>query len=258
MGNNAMDRRTFLKLGGLLATGAVVGPGSQLLIARAAGSSGANGDKQYAMVIDLNKCDDSCDGECAAACREENNVPIYGDNRYDAYWLRMATARQELPEEMVEEAPEREIPLLCMHCEDPPCVHVCVTKASFIRKEDGVVLIDEHLCIGCRYCIIACPYRARSMIFRKWEDAKNEQMGFSVNPERPELMIGVASKCTFCAHLIDKGEDPACVQKCPNNAFVFGNAADPESEVAQLIASGETEVLRPVLEVKPNVHYKGL
>lgn len=255
MGKNEMDRRTFLKMGGLLATGAVVAPGSQLLIARAAGSSGSegNGDKQYAMVIDLDKCNGDCDKECEAACREENNVPIYGDKRYDAYWLRMATAKQDLPG-----APERDIPLLCMHCEDPPCVHVCVTKASFIRKKDGVVLIDEHLCIGCRYCIIACPYRARSMIFRKWDDAKNEQMGFKTNPNRPELMIGVASKCNFCVHLVDKGEDPACVQKCPNNAFKFGLASDSESEVAELIATGDTEVLRPVLEVKPNVHYKGL
>lgn len=253
MGNNEMDRRTFLKMGGLLATGAVVAPGSQLVIAKAVGSSGGDGDKQYAMVIDLDKCNGDCDGECAAACREENNVPIYGDKRYDAWWLRMAEAKQHVPG-----APEREIPLLCMHCEDPPCVHVCVTKASFIRKEDGVVLIDEHLCIGCRYCIVACPYRARSMIFRKWEDRKNEQMGFEINPNRPELMIGVASKCTFCAHLIDKGEDPACVQKCPNDAFVFGLASDPDSEVAKLIATGETEVLRPVLEVEPNVHYKGL
>lgn len=257
MGNNGMDRRTFLKMGGLLATGAVLAPGSQLLIARAAGSAGSDGDKQYAMVIDLDKCDGECDGECIAACREENNVPIYGEGeeyeRYNAWWLRMASAQQEVPG-----APEREIPLLCMHCEDPPCVHVCVTKASFVRKEDGIVLIDEHLCIGCRYCIIACPYRARSMIFRKWEDAKNEELGYSVNPDRPELMIGVASKCTFCVHKVDQGEEPACVEKCPNNAFVFGLASDPNSEVAKLIATGETQVWRPVLEVKPNVHYRGL
>ncbi|MHB0915470.1 MAG: sulfate reduction electron transfer complex DsrMKJOP subunit DsrO [Thermoleophilia bacterium] len=256
MGKNDIDRRTFLKMGGLLATGAVVAPGSQLLIARAAGSSGSKDEKQYAMVIDLDKCDGSCDDECATACREENNVPIYGKGkeyeRYNAWWLRMASAKQHQPG-----APEREIPLLCMHCEDPPCVHVCVTKASFVR-EDGIVLIDEHLCIGCRYCVIACPYRARSMIFRKWDDAKNEQLGYEVNPNRPELMIGVASKCSFCVHLVDKGEDPACVQKCPNDAFVFGDAADPDSEVAKMIATGNTEVLRPVLEVEPHVHYKGL
>lgn len=234
-------------MGGLLAAVTAATPASQLVLAKAMGSAGPRTKLQYAMVVDSNKCD-GC-RVCEDACRRENNVPLYGDQRYDIYWIRVAQATpHELPG-----AEERNVPLLCVHCEDPPCVHVCPTKASFVRETDGIVLIDEHRCIGCRYCVIACPYRARAITFKNIPDE------MWTNREVPKLMLGVATKCTFCAHRkLDEGELPACVEECPMNALTFGNKNDPSSDVAQIIAEERVTVLRPNLEVKPNVFYLGV
>jgi len=237
-----MDRRTFLKLGGALALGTVVTPGTHVLLASQEKKQKDGSTKRFAMVVDLDKCN-GCK-VCEGVCRDENNVPLYGDKRYDAYWLRVADIKQELPGAEV-----RHLPLMCQHCDDPPCVHVCVTKASFVR-EDGIVSIDEHLCIGCRYCVYACPYRARSIIFKdsdKW-----------TNKEVPKMMVGVATKCTFCVHRVDEGRKPACVEECPHNALIFGDMNDPESKVAKLIANANVKVLRPEKRVGPGVFYKGL
>lgn len=239
-----MDRRTFLKLGGAAALGTVLTPGTRYLLASQEEKPGSESKTRWAMVVDLDKCT-GCK-VCEKVCRDENNVPYYGNERYDAYWMRVADIRKE---HVVEDVKELHVPLMCQHCEDPPCVHVCVTKASFVR-EDGIVLVDEHKCIGCRYCVIACPYRARSIIFKnnnKW-----------TNHDVPKMMINVATKCSFCVHRVDEGKDPACVEKCPHNALIFGNLKDPDSEVARIVAKGKVQVLRPNLEVGPGVFYNGL
>ncbi|MHB8792104.1 MAG: sulfate reduction electron transfer complex DsrMKJOP subunit DsrO [Thermoleophilia bacterium] len=263
MANEGMDRRSFLKLGGLVAAAGAALPASQLLVTSTMASSGSSSKKaiQYAMTVNLNNCD-GCK-ECEKACREENNVPdleaTYGEDavRYTPYWIRVAQMKQDLPG-----AEERPIPLLCMHCSDPPCVHVCVTKASFVREKDGIVLIDEHRCIGCRYCVIACPYRARTIVFRENPVPRDEQ-----NSKVPAMMLGVATKCTFCAHKdLEAGEIPACVEACAKHmkevggkpALEFGNRNKENEKVARQIAEGEVQVLRPNLEVKPNVYYLGL
>lgn len=265
MANEGMDRRTFLKLGGLIAAAGASMPASQLLVASTMASSGTSKSKslQYAMTVNLNTCD-GCK-ECEEACRKENNVPdlkaAYGDDaeRYTPYWIRVAQMKQEISGEEIEARP---IPLLCQHCSDPPCVHVCVTKASFVREKDGIVMIDEHRCIGCRYCVIACPYRARTIVFRDNPMPRDQQ-----NTKVPGLMLGVATKCTFCAHRdLDGGVLPACVEACEKHmarknkkpALVFGNRKDPQEKVARQIAEGDVQVLRPNLEVKPNVFYLGL
>lgn len=263
MANEGMDRRSFLKLGGLLAAAGAAMPASQLLVTSTMASSGTSSKKaiQYAMTVNLNNCD-GCK-ECEKACREENNVPdleaTYGEDaaRYTPYWIRVAQMKQDLPG-----TEERPIPLLCMHCSDPPCVHVCVTKASFVREKDGLVLIDEHRCIGCRYCVIACPYRMRTIVFRENPVPRSEQ-----NSKVPAMMLGVATKCTFCAHKdLEAGEIPACVEACAKHmkeiggkpALEFGNRNNDKEKVARQIAEGEVQVLRPNLEVKPNVYYLGL
>ena len=240
----------------MLGLAGVAMPVSQLVVSSTMASSGSNSKSlQYSMTVDLNKCD-GCEAYpkpyCEIACREENNVPDlvqqYGPDaeRYNAYWIRLAKREQELPG-----TSEQPVPLLCQHCSDPPCVHVCPTKASFVREKDGIVLIDEHRCIGCRYCVIACPYRARTIVFRNNEDTENDTV--------PKMMLGVATKCTFCAHKnLDAGELPACVIRCPQKALTFGNRGDASTKVAQQIASGKVEMLRPNLEVKPNVFYLGL
>lgn len=247
MGIDAMDRRTFLKLGGMLAAVTAATPASQLVLSKATGSGSSKTRLQWAMVVDANKCN-GCK-VCETACRNENNTPLYGDQRYDIYWIRVAQAK---PHELAG-ADDRNVPLLCQQCEDPPCVHVCPTKASFRREEDGIVLIDEHRCIGCRYCVIACPYRARAIVFKDITDKMWK------NREVPKMMLGVATKCTFCAHRkLEEGELPACVEECPHDALTFGNRNDPKSKVARIIAEERVTVLRPNLEVKPNVFYLGV
>ncbi|MHB9112847.1 MAG: sulfate reduction electron transfer complex DsrMKJOP subunit DsrO [Thermoleophilia bacterium] len=257
MANEGMDRRSFLKLGGLIAAAGAAMPASQLLVTSTMASSGTSTKKsiQYAMTVDLNKCD-GCK-VCEEACREENNVPDYVEkygedaDRYNAYWIRVAEMQQEVSNTEIEARP---IPLLCQHCTNPPCVHVCPTKASFVREKDGIVMIDEHRCIGCRYCVIACPFRARSIVFRENPVPPAEQ-----NSKVPAMMLGVATKCTFCAHKdLEAGEKPACVEKCPMDALKFGNRNDKRETVARQIADGQTLLLRPNLELEQNVFYLGL
>lgn len=245
MGLDNLDRRAFLKLGGALAAGSLITPAQMLLAAEPeAVKEGVARGTKWAMVVDVSKCE-NCDGrECEEICRVENNVPYYGDPELDAYWLRVAKVKQDLPG-----TPEKQVPLLCQHCEDAPCVHVCPVAASF-KRDDGIVLVDMHRCIGCRYCMIACPYKARSFIVKENEVRTNKSV--------PKMMDGVATKCTFCVHRVDKGNLPACVEKCPEKALDFGDSNDPESSVAKAIASGNTTTLRTNLHTGPSVHYLGL
>lgn len=153
------------------------------------------------------------------------------------------------------------MPILCNHCEHPPCVQVCLTFASF-KRSDGIVMIDTHRCIGCRYCMIACPYGARSFNYEYPEHGLKK-----VNPEVPMRTKGVVEKCTFCAHRIDeaiiKGEEPvpACVEACKTlgkGALTFGNIKDPESEVSRLLRSNFAVQLRANLGTDPHVFYINL
>ena len=254
MGNDRLDRRTFLKMGGLLAAAGVTIPAaSQIFAPSGLASSGRESstasDVSWTMVADVSKCSPDCT-ICEEACADENNLPRYPGNlsRYDPYWLRIIEAKKEISGV---DNKALSLPVMCMMCENPPCTHVCPTKASFIRP-DGLVMIDEHRCIGCRYCVIACPYRVRFMIFK---DIPDDQW---TNRKVPKLMRGVASKCTFCVHRIDDGKLPRCVVDCPEKALTFGDRNDPETKVAQLLEPGTAQVLRPNLRVGPNVFYLGL
>ena len=117
------------------------------------------------------------------------------------------------------------LPVSCQHCDDPECVHVCPTGASY-KREDGVVLVDHSKCIGCQYCVMACPYGVRA-----YDEGRDK---------------GVIEKCTMCAHLIDKGEQPACVRHCPGQARLFGDLDDPESAPSKMRASKKTHKLTDV------------
>ena len=126
------------------------------------------------------------------------------------------------------------VPKLCNHCANPPCVQVCSVGATF-RTPDGVVLVDEKYCVGCRYCIQACPYGARYM-----------------HPQKH-----VADKCTFCYHRISKGLLPACVEVCPTQARIFGEVDNASSPIRRFIRFNRTMVLKPALNTKPMVFYAG-
>lgn len=191
---------------------------------------------------------------CVAACDLANNVPRMPDNpRFDCYMIRIIAAKA------TEDANWRFFPLMCQECEHPACVEVCPTKASY-KRPDGIVVVDLHRCIGCRYCMVACPYNARTFTFKDpLEDLKK------INPEVPIRKDGVPMKCEFCRWLIDmercegvKNPKPVCVQVCPYNALVFGNLKDPNSEVSKIVRTSKVIRLRGGLGTDPKVFYHNL
>lgn len=179
--------------------------------------------KRYAMVIDLRKCI-GCHS-CSVACKVENEVP-------PAVWRSWVKVMEKGVYPDVRTAA---LPVLCNNCENAVCVKVCPTKASY-QRDDGIVMIDPHKCVGCKYCMAACPYQVRYL-----------------NPVRK-----YAQKCYFCAHRVDRGLQPACVETCPAGARTFGDLNDPTSEVAQLVIKNATSVLKPESGTKPSVFYIGL
>ncbi|MCL4425766.1 MAG: 4Fe-4S dicluster domain-containing protein [Firmicutes bacterium] len=172
------------------------------------------------MVIDLRRCVGCM--SCQVTCKMENNVP------FDFFRSKvLITERGTYPD-----VKRRFLPVLCNHCEESPCVQVCPVGASY-RREDGVVLVDQDKCIGCGYCVEACPYDARY-----------------VNP-----FTGLADKCTFCQPRIDSGLEPACVHNCMGQARIFGDLNDPNSAVAKLVSSNSVQTLKGNLGTEPHVFY---
>lgn len=172
------------------------------------------------MVIDTAACL-HC-GACLVACRAENDVPLgHSRNRL------LERQRGRYPTLSV-----RMEPAQCMQCEDAPCVRVCPTGASY-RDANGVVLVNADDCIGCRYCMQACPYDARY-----FDEAS-----------------GTVDKCTFCEHRVARGEEPACVATCPTRTRLFGDLADPSSLVARLVATRDVTVMAPEAGTTPKVFY---
>jgi Fe-S-cluster-containing dehydrogenase component len=176
--------------------------------------------KRYALAVDSRKCL-NCKA-CVVACRAENQVPL-GHSRNGISEERRGT----WPHLLAAFEPEQ-----CQHCDHPSCVRVCPTGASY-QREDGVVLINDADCIGCRYCMIACPYDAR--FFR--EDR------------------GVVEKCTLCSHRIDRGGIPACVETCPSKVRVFGDLNDANGPLQQLLATREFRVRKPQTGNGPAIFY---
>jgi len=181
---------------------------------------GQDQKKRYAMLVDVSKCYGCM--ACVTACASENNVPI-GNFRT---WVEKVVLKSGVP---------AFVPKLCNHCEHPSCAPACPVGAIDVR-EDGIVLINDEKCIGCGACVKACPYGA---IF--------------LDPVK-----GTSNKCTFCAHRLDKGLLPACVETCPTGARVFGDINDPNSEISKYLGSHSTDVLRPETGNDPHVFYVGL
>ncbi len=220
------------------------------------------------MVIDLDKCV-GCQA-CTIACKEENNVP-HGSpqeqsRRREIYWNKViAVSEGKYPTVRIEF-----IPMPCMHCDDAPCIIVCPAKATY-RRNDGIVIQDFRRCIGCRYCIVVCPYGVRSFNFKDQQEKEYHRPDLPPNrADRghwpfPQRVRGVVEKCTFCFHRIDQGiRDgkkigvdvvPACVEACPAKARVFGDLDDPDSEVSHLLASRGSFRLREELSTHPKVYY---
>ncbi len=174
---------------------------------------------RYAMAIDPKRCVGCAD--CVVACQTENNVPI-------------GYCRDWIVEELTGQYPTLELEIRterCNHCSDAPCVRSCPTGASHYEY-GGIVLVTHNECIGCKACIVSCPYDARY-----------------VHPE------GYVDKCTFCIHRVEEGMDPACVSVCPTHAFIFGDMDDPNSEVSKTLRSRKSKTLIPEAGTEPNIFY---
>ncbi len=243
-----LARRDFLKLTG---AGVIGLAGIQLMRpAHASSGSTEKGEHQWAMVIDQSKCT-GC-GHCTLACRAHNDVPP------SISWNEVIEVEQVGNKDVF-------LPRPCMQCAKAPCVDVCPVGASHYRP-DGIVMMDYDICIGCRYCEIACPYGARSFNWKEF-DGDNPAVPTWGQPEVERRPRGVVEKCSFCYQRIDRGmahgltpgvdqdATPACVVACPTGARVFGDLNDPESKVSQLIRKRSTHRLRVDLGTEPRVYY---
>ena len=248
------SRRAFLKeaMGGTLAT---VLPLSAftVLTNEQARAAVAESKVRWAFLVDTNKCI-GC-GLCVTACKNENEIPF--DAPVTRTWVERYVvtkdgethadspmgARDGFTDPAIREqeydaddiAKAFFVPKLCNQCENPACVQVCPVGATY-QTHDGVVLVDREWCIGCGYCIMACPYGVRFF-----------------HPEHK-----VADKCNFCYHRITKGLNPACVQACAFGARRIANLRDPDDPVTQIILSERVSVLKDEYGTKPHVFYLGL
>ncbi len=198
---------------------------------------------RWGMLIDATKCARGCDA-CVKACDDEFGLTNSNRPEIDAHYIRMLNLRDK------QTGRTYSLPMLCQHCEHPPCVDVCPTGASF-RRADGIVLVDKHICIGCRYCMMACPYKARSFIH---EDLTNQL------PHAPRGK-GTVESCTFCVHRVDAGHTPACVEACASEghrAMVFGDLNDPNSEISKRARQVPSQQVRADLELNTAVRYEGV
>lgn len=237
-------RRAVLKAGA--AGAALAAPGLHLIELAAARppDQPASPQHRWGLLIDASKCADGCTA-CVEACHEENGVTGSGRPETDAQWIRKVHLRDP------ETGFSQSFPLMCQHCEEPPCVDVCPTGASF-RRIDGIVLVDKHICIGCRYCMMACPYKARSFIH---EDVEGQK------PYAPRGK-GTVESCTLCVHKVDRGDGTtACAEACAregHRAIVFGDLNDPNSEIAQRLKSEPSTEIRSDLHLNLGVRYQGI
>lgn len=223
-------RRTLLGQMARLTAGAALVPFSSLTNAGInAQPSRREGDssKRYAMLIDLRKCI-GCQA-CTVSCHIENEAPLGS--------FRTIVSQYEVENEDTGDIATMMLPRLCNHCETPPCVPVCPVQATY-QREDGIVVVDNEACVGCAYCVQACPYDARFI---------NEY-------------TQTADKCTFCAHRLDVGLLPACVESCVGGARIIGDIRDPDSQISRMMAEHHDDlmVLKPEQGTSPHVFYLGM
>ncbi len=198
---------------------------------------------RWGLLIDTDKCHRECQA-CVTACNEEHNLTGFDRPLTDPQWIR----KMELVDEQT--GHETSLPMLCQHCEHPPCVDVCPTGSSF-RREDGVVLVDKHTCIGCRYCVMACPYKARSFV----HEALHNQKPYSPRGK------GTVESCTLCIHRVDRGRTPACVEACQSEgggAMVFGDLNDASSALSRTLRDAPSRQVRADLGLNTGVRYRNV
>lgn len=245
-------RRDFLNNSAKLAAGVTLAPGVMLYgVAHARPADQPASDKvRWGMLVDTNKCAKGCDA-CVTGCEKENGWGVgssdeqHSNANQKAQWIRKVELRNTATGSV------HSLPMMCQHCETPPCVDVCPTGAS-MKRADGIVLVDKHICIGCRYCMMACPYKARSFVHEALEDQR---------PYAPRGK-GTVESCTFCVHKLDAGEGTtACAEACNtegHKAIIVGDLKDPNSEIAQAVAKHATTQVRADLGLNTGMRYRGI
>ncbi|OGO44612.1 MAG: 4Fe-4S ferredoxin, partial [Chloroflexi bacterium RBG_16_63_12] len=182
--------------------------------------------KRYGFVIDISRCIDC--RACLVACSAENNVGM----QYTRIWVKDTGVKGEFPK-----LTRTFVPYNCMHCENPPCVEVCVSGATYKDKDTGLVLVDQEACIGCGYCVEACPYDARYL----------------------DRARGVVDKCTGCIQRVLVGQQPACVTTCVGKARLFGDLNDPNSEVSVALKNAKAvqrlDYEKNGVDTDPNIYF---
>ena len=251
------DRRKFLKVIGastLLGVGGIAGAGA---FEEVRASDLLAGTKQegtrWAFVIDVWKLETEGDYQrIIDACHRRHNVPSIANPKHAVKWIWTEDYRHAFPSTGSPYAPQRveqkPFLVLCNHCDKPACVRVCPVQATF-KRPDGLIQQDEHPCIGCKFCMVACPYGARSY---NWVPPREHLA--EIDPGFVPRTMGVVEKCTLCYERLDRGLAPYCVEAA-NGAVVVGNLNDPDSEVRRLINSRYTVRRKPELGTEPMVFY---
>ena len=202
---------------------------------------------RYGMAIDLSRCI-GCN-TCAVACKVSNNLPK------DVWWNVVHTEGRDFADTSKGtyggEMQLSWLPVNCMHCENAVCEEVCPTGAT-VKRDDGIVTVDEETCIGCKSCMEACPYDVRRLIENEPEYYLELPIG---DPAAKSHKGGTVEKCDFCAGRIDRGEKPACMELCPGRARYWGDLDDPESEVRQFLSGRNATVLLEEEGTSPSVYY---
>ncbi len=208
---------------------------------------------RYAMVIDVKTCI-GC-RRCVYACVKENNIGRdSGFNYIQLLAMEEGSIDLERADLYYSEGSQPNhwyLPTQCMQCDNPPCVQACPVTATW-KEADGIVVIDYKKCIGCRYCMIACPYWARHFNWKKPYVPKE-----GINPDVPIRPTGVVEKCTFCIHRVRKGQTTRCVEACPVRARIFGDLNDPNSSVSQILRTRRIFRLKEELGTEPRIFYVG-
>ncbi len=269
------QRRKFLKIAGASVVAGISAPAiAKLSASPAEASSTAHGESsthgateshgsvepkkiRLGMVIDMRKLAERQDllDNAIIACREVHNVPTFPDKRHEIKWLWKAPFENVFTDHSVNHpskmVTDYQYPALCNHCDNPPCTKACPTQATFKFEPTGVVVMDYHRCIGCRFCMAACPYGSRSF---NWLDPRPYIEKYNV--DFPSRMKGVVEKCNFCSERLGRGLEPACVEACKEvGAITFGDLNDPESEISKILDKEYTIQRKPTAGTKPSVFY---
>jgi Fe-S-cluster-containing dehydrogenase component len=270
------QRRKFLKIAGVTALAGISAPAVVKLTSSSAFASSApqaapadahkadgHGAVEEAtgvrlgLLVDMRKLYGHPElmDKATTACHKVHNVPQIEGAKSEIKWIWKTPFENAFPEHSAYHSSkitkDNDFPVLCNHCDEPPCVRVCPTKATYKVEATGIIAMDFHRCIGCRFCMMGCPYGARSF---NWMDPRPYIKEY--NPDFPTRMRGVVEKCNFCGERLALGQEPACVEAVKETgAIVFGDLNDPNSDIRQILDKEPTIQRKPSLGTKPSVFY---